>query len=318
MRRDRWILIALLVVAIVGAGPSMQGRPWKEAAGERTIEAEFVSLTDGKVRLKRPDGKIVVVPLEKFSAADQKIAEELAGAATSPQIEVVGIGISKPSGPGGGLISHGMQVNGGVTLTLLVPAGDRTFVNFDKEASRIDSCTDDQGNSLVAPPDDLNVKQFGSFDSHLDRDGKRCFVSVSLPGIPAKGTQKIQFKATLVIHAGSQDKSEEQKDVPLKSGSEITVGPVPMRINSVQERMITLHSDQPRDAIKWIDFFDSDGNVVEYDELGSNSTGFKGEQSYSITYALHEKLDKVTVRITYLTDVETLTLPVNVEAGLGL
>jgi hypothetical protein len=52
-------------------------RKWQDASGQFSIEAEFITLQDGKVELKKPDGKTVLVPLDKLAAADQEIARRL-------------------------------------------------------------------------------------------------------------------------------------------------------------------------------------------------------------------------------------------------
>ena len=47
-------------------------RTWTDASGTRKVEASLVDSADGTVRLKKPDGKVVEIPLEKLSAADQR------------------------------------------------------------------------------------------------------------------------------------------------------------------------------------------------------------------------------------------------------
>lgn len=63
---------ALLVTVEVSA------RTWTDAKGKFRIEAEFVELKDGKVVLRKPDGKTISVPLGKLSTADQKFVRGLA------------------------------------------------------------------------------------------------------------------------------------------------------------------------------------------------------------------------------------------------
>ncbi len=52
-------------------------RTWTDATGKFKIEAEFVSLAAGKVKLKRTDGKEISLPLEMLAAPDQEIARKL-------------------------------------------------------------------------------------------------------------------------------------------------------------------------------------------------------------------------------------------------
>lgn len=59
-------------------GPGKKKRTWSDKSGKFKIEASFVELKDGKLRLKKDDGKEVVVQLDKLSEADQEIANLLA------------------------------------------------------------------------------------------------------------------------------------------------------------------------------------------------------------------------------------------------
>jgi WD40 repeat protein len=51
---------------------------WIDVTGKYKTEATFVRLADGKVELKKADGSIAKVPLDKLSAADQELAKKLA------------------------------------------------------------------------------------------------------------------------------------------------------------------------------------------------------------------------------------------------
>jgi len=56
-------------------------RTWHAAAGAYTVQATFVELKSNQVTLKRADGRIIKVPLEKLSKADQEYAKQQAEAA---------------------------------------------------------------------------------------------------------------------------------------------------------------------------------------------------------------------------------------------
>lgn len=51
-------------------------RTWTDSTGKRTVEAEFVDFKDGKVQLKKEDGKTVTIHMERLSGADQKYVKE--------------------------------------------------------------------------------------------------------------------------------------------------------------------------------------------------------------------------------------------------
>ena len=58
-------------------------RTWTDATGVFSVEAELVEFADGKVHLKRTDGKVIVIDLERLSSADQEFLRSGAGASGS-------------------------------------------------------------------------------------------------------------------------------------------------------------------------------------------------------------------------------------------
>ena len=60
------------------AAPAM--RTWHAAAGNFKVRATFVSLDSDTVTLKRADGRVIHVPLEKLSKADREYAKQQAKA----------------------------------------------------------------------------------------------------------------------------------------------------------------------------------------------------------------------------------------------
>ena len=63
-----------LLVFIFGAVPGLhaQERTWRDASGKFSIDAEFVELADGVVRLKRTNGKTISLPLSRLCEADRR------------------------------------------------------------------------------------------------------------------------------------------------------------------------------------------------------------------------------------------------------
>ena len=51
-------------------------RTWNDATGAFSVEAQFVGVKEGKVMLKKADGKIVAVPLDRLSKEDQDFVAE--------------------------------------------------------------------------------------------------------------------------------------------------------------------------------------------------------------------------------------------------
>jgi hypothetical protein len=78
---------------------SSAGRTWNDATGAFSLEAEFLGVEDGKVKLKKSDGKTVSVPLDKLSKEDQ---DYVAQQQTSPKP----LATTKANGKEGRELSH--------------------------------------------------------------------------------------------------------------------------------------------------------------------------------------------------------------------
>ena len=56
---------------------SAQVRTWTDSTGAFAVEAEFQGFSNRRIVLKKSDGTVVKVPLDRLSAADQAILKEL-------------------------------------------------------------------------------------------------------------------------------------------------------------------------------------------------------------------------------------------------
>jgi len=83
-------LLAILIVGLLSAGVagahqsayvsgaqdvlnvSVYDQP--ELTGKFSVEAELIKVADGKVELKKADGTLIAVPLDRLSTADQAAA----------------------------------------------------------------------------------------------------------------------------------------------------------------------------------------------------------------------------------------------------
>lgn len=54
----------------------MSFRTWTDITGQHKTEAEFVEFKDEKVRLRKRDGRIVTVPIEKLSQVDREFVRQ--------------------------------------------------------------------------------------------------------------------------------------------------------------------------------------------------------------------------------------------------
>jgi hypothetical protein len=52
-------------------------RLWRSSTGDYAIEAKFAGFAVGTVYLRKLDGRVIKVPLEKFNQDDKAVIEEI-------------------------------------------------------------------------------------------------------------------------------------------------------------------------------------------------------------------------------------------------
>jgi WD40 repeat protein len=73
-------LIASIVAVLISLRTDGRvfAHKWVDSSGKYSVEAEFITLEAGKVKLRREDGRIILVSLEKLGKQDQERARRLA------------------------------------------------------------------------------------------------------------------------------------------------------------------------------------------------------------------------------------------------
>jgi len=75
--RARFGGCVVLAASVAAFSPSpADARKWTDSSGKHSVEAEFVELADGVVRLRIPDGRIMRIPLDRLSPADQQLVRQ--------------------------------------------------------------------------------------------------------------------------------------------------------------------------------------------------------------------------------------------------
>ena len=70
------LLMLFLIVAFFCPVAPAESRTWKSSSGRFSTEAELLGFKDGKVKLKKADGKVIEVPLLSLCAADQQYVKK--------------------------------------------------------------------------------------------------------------------------------------------------------------------------------------------------------------------------------------------------
>ena len=132
MQTIRKYLGATILLLAASRLAQAETRTWTDSSGKYRIEAEFVVVQEGKVRLKKPDGQVITVALGSLSQADCDYIDRLASAKAQPAK-------TQPDGdlvPGSNValeLSGGAKLEGELTarddasLTVRVRVGGRDF-----------------------------------------------------------------------------------------------------------------------------------------------------------------------------------------------
>lgn len=334
----RLAVVLLLVFTVVATA-----RPWKDKSGKQIAEAEFASRDGDKVTLRQRDGKRLTVSLNKLSDADRAEVERKSARAegksqTAPTAELLSVRVAKPLDP---TIKFEPFANytPGTEFMFLVTAGEKRFIRFDDEESEITVCRDDRGNQLTAQSEnEAPFGYFNSFHTPMSTGGKHLLVVAELPRVPAQNATKVTLQGMLSVRCAGGVTSEIMRDVPIVDGGEISAGPIrlTMRIVKPEESnaivqvigdeiadafgdmsndkkypfKIGLSSDEPLHELKKLEFLDAEGKTLKSQWLTMGLHDMK--------YGLLEKPDKLTIKVHYFTELETIQIPLKIETSLGL
>ena len=79
------LFIAAIILASVTSMAHGEVRKWTDQSGSYSVQAEFVELADGNAVLKREDGRVIRVPLDKLSPQDQEYVQKKGAASSKEQ-----------------------------------------------------------------------------------------------------------------------------------------------------------------------------------------------------------------------------------------
>lgn len=100
------IAFTMTALASLASAGLAETRTWTDSTGKHKIEAEFIEIVEGQVKLKKPDGKQVSLPLGKLSKEDQLFLRALlkerraAQAAEAAPAAGPAFGRGRAAGPG--------------------------------------------------------------------------------------------------------------------------------------------------------------------------------------------------------------------------
>lgn len=260
-----------------------------------------------------------------------------------PRWSCLSINISKGKFPGDLQSSFDRRTR----LEFMLEVPGASIVRIVDTRCNLDSFTDDKNTDFLADSGDEKVRM-----PHLSQglpgvsaDGKYAMVTVHAGIPPAAGATRLRIKGTVTVMVGKNEKDIEKKDVSLQKGVELEFGTLKSKApfggvlgdNPIGEGFgkkggagfrlpdnVEYKGNRP---LKRVTATDGDGKEIIFRQQTLHRSGRKtGEDVYTIFLTRPftgfpknaPPLDRCTLRITYYDTVEEITVPMKVEAGLGL
>jgi hypothetical protein len=104
---------AIVLACLAGFAVPAWARTWSDESGKFSIEAGLVSVHNGEITLKRADGKVVHLPIDKLSKADQAFLAKNSGAAKTvpPETPAATPAAERPASTNSGDVDATDRVN---------------------------------------------------------------------------------------------------------------------------------------------------------------------------------------------------------------
>jgi hypothetical protein len=220
----------------------------------------------------------------------------------------------------------------GTTLTLLIEEPQQWILSLEAKDCKITKFRDDKHTDLTLDkvPGEGGDLPFNprpgpencTLTGEVDPAGHRATVTVHSPHFPASGANRLSLEADLVMKCGRGERTVEQKNLNMKVDT-ITVGPSPLVIMSQDlgdgsglqngTQVTLFHQGPIQREIKKVAFIGPDGEEIQTRGGGSGSSG----SIHNLHYTFAQKVETCTVRLTVPETVETVTLSIAIDTGVG-
>lgn len=252
-------------------------------------------------------------------------------AAPGGTLKVMALSVGRPGHISDNLGNSWGNWPAGTQVSCLYTDTGRNLIQINEEGSKFTSFTDDQGKNLLekteSPFGDTGMRMMPNFSP----DGHQCQFSLEAQSVPGPKAKAIRIKGYVVAVSGTDVKTETQKDVALTKDTKVKLGQLEATISEVtsdkgfdgqEQTVFTLDSSKPFDTLKELTAQGADGKEVKLTSqvwVSSNMVGPGGVgSSYSRSYGVKGKVDKVSLTAKLYSKVENFKIPVDLTVSVGL
>ncbi len=245
------------------------------------------------------------------------------------KVEVAGLQVTAkgyvPEGENDFRALRAFSWQAGTRVGLLVTSSDKTIVGLDEEKSKVTGFTDDQETDFTKAKGRFgkNGAEFGMMSE--SEDGRAIVTHVESPGLPGKGAKTLTLKGDLVVSLASKSMEVKSEVAVLEKGKKLVVGGNSFEIDSVGKPdwgddplQINLKSSVNHKDFKGFHFYDTEGIEIESKRSSSGSMGIFGKRTYTVSFNLKKKVDKIVLAVDAWSDLEVVKVPFDFKIGAGL
>jgi hypothetical protein len=230
-------------------------------------------------------------------------------------VRVAGIQVVGPGLGANGSEVQPFRAQPGLVLALAVDAPDgKSVIEVDDDGCVLESLTDDRGTNL------LESVGWGPFPETTG-DGRSALIEVRAQTRPAAGATRVRAKGALALLVAAGSESEKIAKLQVAAGQKVQTKRGTLELVEVAgdggDAGATLTfsaTAQIRDELKDIRFLGADGQPVELWGRGSMTMG----SAVQLEYSLKEKPATVAIELEWWQGLAAVTVPFEVEVGLGL
>lgn len=204
----------------------------------------------------------------------------------------------------------------GTRVTALLHLPEQVIAGIDLSKSAVAIIDDTKLNLLQK---NFDGKEDVIVDPRISRDGKACVLTFRTADVPTKNASSVHIRGNMeVVVVGVKEKTIEKKDVSLAKPIDFEVGTL-KTTKSVFGRDNNLSFTGSR-PVKEITVIDGEGKMIVYTFTRSGLSQKNNETFFASFQASGSKklvLDRCTIRIVYLDEIERKTIPIDLAVRVG-
>lgn len=191
---------------------------------------------------------------------------------------------------------------------LFVAAPGRQIVAVDTAATKL-TVTDDKGTDLVP-----GVKLAPAIATDKTKAQGRLYILGQKA--PANGATRVRVKGEITFLCGVGEKTSSADNFAVKVKEKVEVGPAAFEVTMGKDRAV-LQWKAESPLVKSITFTSPDGKPVGTTGTINLVLNQAGKVGQSATFTPPVKTEKVGIKVVHYEKVESVTVPVDTETGVG-